>query len=207
MHFAAVRAPGYLRVVVKDTTLGWKDILQIGRGLWDDVTRCRLAAREWGVGLAVHPGFGGPQSVLICGGPSGGFVESALWRAGLERPDWLVDQVIAEGARRGAALVTRGPLTVWRRTLPESEARRWRRELLDRGVASLEDAQQAAEPSPDGLTGTTARVFFRHGSYDHAFAIGEDWRAPANRPHQALLELFVPHLKPSLRLYFGEALS
>lgn len=168
-------------------TLSWADVLSIGRGVWDDVTRCRLAERDWGLALAIHPHVDGPQSVIVCADGLDGFLESASWRGAMEEPpSWTVPH---EGA-----LVTRGPLTVWRRPLPLIECRRLLERLLSLRVPSMKDV--------GGLGALSSQVYFRQGEFDHAFCIGTDWRAPENDAYRELLALVGPYLKPALRLYF-----
>ena len=172
-----------------DTTLNWRDILEIGRGVWDDVTRCRIAARDWGAAVAIHPSFGGPQSVIICGDSLDGFIEGASWRTGLEQ---RARCPVVEGA-----WIERGPLTVWRKPLAANETGRVLCRLLDLHIASLPDIGHTG--------GMFARVYFRQGPYDHTFHIGDSWRNPENQEHRDLIRMFLPFCQPSLRLYFSDS--
>lgn len=175
--------------MVMDTTLNWRDIFDIGRGMWDDVTRCRIAARDWGAAIAIHPAFGGPQSVIFCGDSMDGFVEGASWRTGYEKQE--------RNPMTKGAWIERGPLTVWRQPLDRMDSGRLLGRLLDRRVASLE--------SVGDRMGLWAQIYFRQGAFDHTFHIGNTWREPEGTPHRELLGLFVPYLKPSLRLYFSDS--
>lgn len=170
------------------STLEWKDVLAIGRGLWDDVTRCRMAEREWAVALAVHPRFQGPQSVIVCGDSLDAYVESAFWTGAMETRSWCL---LDEGA-----WVTRGPLTVWRRPLAGHDARRLFARLLELRVSAMKDLGRT-----DALF---VRVYFRQGDWDHEFLVGHAWRDPEHRAYRELLRLFFPYLKPSLQLYFQD---
>jgi len=181
-----LRATLYLML---DTTLNWRDVLDIGRGLWDDVTRCRIASRDWGAAVAIHPSFGGPQSIIICGDRLDGFIETASWKTALDK---ATRYPMTEGA-----WIERGPLTVWRRPMSCDQTGHTLGALLDRRICSLPDIGHTG--------GMFARVYFRQGPFDHAFCIGDSWREPRHQDYRDLLALFMPFLKPSLQLYFSDS--